>query len=228
MIAAETHVSLFYTVALKGDLALLPRLFTFLSRERATVRGLSLLVDMGCACAPEAWICQATAGRGMLVAMDGMGYDAFHVGVRDPLYQVPYIVEGLQRLIVTRFAAGPWSVRLNRQGVLVGFANGTQMARAAADLPDVDLLIGLRYTDHAVMQAEWRAPQRWLLFDCGDGQTQVGRLDLTLLPEPPYINVQGHTALTMPEGTPPDPTISGVIEFVQSEARYAEQKREKS
>ncbi len=228
MIAAETHLSLFYTVALKGDLALLPRLFTFLSRQRAAVRGLSFLVDMGCACAPEAWICQATAGRGMLVAMDGMGYDAFHVGVRDPLYRAPHIIEGLQRLIVTRFAAGGWSVQVERGGVRVGFANAAQMARAAADLPDVDLLIGLRYTDQAVMQLEWQAGQRRLLFDCGERQSQIGRLDLTLLPEAPYLTVQGHAALSLPEGTPPDPTISGVIEFVQSEARYAERKREGS
>ncbi|MCS6870028.1 MAG: hypothetical protein NZ571_01075 [Anaerolineae bacterium] len=228
MITVETRVSLFYTVALNGDLACLPRLFTFLSRARAAVQGIPLLVDMGCACAPSAWICQATNGRGMLVAMDSMGYDAFHVGARDPLYRAPQIIEGLQRLVVTRFAAGPWSARVSKRGVQIGFANGAQMARAAAELSDVDLLIGLRYTDQTVIQPEWRAPQRWLLFDCGDAQTQLGRLDLTLLPEPPYVRAESHVALQLPEDTPPDPTISGVIEFVQSEARYAEQKRDRA
>ncbi|MFQ3535660.1 MAG: hypothetical protein SNJ58_07270 [Aggregatilineales bacterium] len=228
MLEAEVRISLFYTVALKGDLARLPRIFTFLNRARAASGRLPLLVDMGCTCAPEAWICQATAGRGMLVAMDSMGYDAFHVGVRDPLYQAPHIIEGLQRLILTGFAAGPWSARVSRQGVQIGFANGAQMARAAADLPDVDLLIGLRYTEQEVIQAEWRAPQRWLLFDCGVEQAHIGRLDVVLLPEAPYLSVQGHSRLNLPDETPPDPTISGVIEFVQREARYAERRREGS
>jgi hypothetical protein len=226
MIEATTHVSLFYTVALKGDIALLPRLFTFLNRERAAVQGVSLLVDMGCACAPEAWICRATDGRAMLVAMDGMGYDAFHVGVRDPLYQTPHLVERLQHLIVTRFAAGPWSARIERQGVQIGLVNGAQMARAAAELPTADLLIGLRYTDQATAEVAWRAPQRWLLFDCGDGSI-IGRLDLKLSPIAPYLEVISQRALTLPENTPPDPTISGVVDFVQSEARHAEQRRDR-
>ncbi|PJF36819.1 MAG: hypothetical protein CUN49_03475 [Candidatus Thermofonsia Clade 1 bacterium] len=228
MLTAETHISLFYTVALKGNLALLPRLFTFLSRERAAVQGLSLLVDMGCACTPEAWICQATDGRAMLVAMDSMGYDAFHIGARDPLYQAPHIVEALQRLIVTRFAAGPWSVLVKRQGVQVALANGAQMARAAAELPEADLLIGLRYSEQAAVQAEWQAPQRRLLFDCGETHAQIGRLDVKIAPTAPYIELIAHRALTLPDHTPPHPTISGVIDFVQSEARYAERKRRRS
>lgn len=227
MIEAVTHVSLFYTAALKGNLALLPRLFTFLSRERAAAQGISFLVDMGCACVPEAWICRATDGRAMLVAMDSMGYDAFHIGARDPLYQMPHIVEQLRRLVVTGFAAGPWSTQVNRHGVRVGLVNGAQMARAAAEMPALDLLIGLRYTEQAAIHAEWRTSQRWLLFDCGEGNT-IGRLDLKLLPTTPYLEVISQQALTLPEHTPPDPTISGVIEFVQSEARHAEQRREKS
>jgi hypothetical protein len=225
VLTQPTPLSLFYTAALHGDLALLPRLFTFLRQQRAAVQGISLLVDMGCACTPEAWICQATDGRGMLVAMDGMGYDAFHVGVRDPLYRRPDLIEGLQRLIVTGFAAGPWSAVINRQGLHICFANGAQMARAAAEAPLADVLIGLRYTDQAVIQAEWRAPQRWVFLDCGDEQRHIGRVDLTLLPDAPYIKVLGQTALGLPEGTPPDPTMTGVIDFVQSEARYAERKR---
>lgn len=225
MLTQPISLSLFYTAALHGDLALLPRLFTFLRQQRAAVQGISLLVDMGCACIPEVWICHATNGRGMLVAMDGMGYDAFHVGVRDPLYQRPDLIEGLQRLIVTRFAAGPWSATIDRQGLRICFANGAQMARAAAEVPDADLLIGLRYTDQAVIQAEWRAPQRWVFLDCGDRQQHLGRVDLTLLPEAPYVEVVGQTTLSLPEDTPPDPTMTGVIDFVQSEARYAERKR---
>jgi hypothetical protein len=226
MIEAITQVSLFYTVALKGDMALLPRLFTFLNRERSAVQGISLLVDMGCACAPEAWICRATDGRAMLVAMDGMGYDAFHIGARDPLYQTPHIVEQMQRLIVTRFAAGPWSALIERQGVRIGLVNGAQMARAAAELSTADLLIGLRYTDQTTVEIAQRAPQRQLLFDCGDSSS-IGRLDLKVLPTAPYLEVISQRALTLPEDTPPDPTISSVVDFVQSEAHHAEQKRGK-
>src|SRR5512142_2385980 len=109
MLTEPTPVSLLYTAALEGRLALLPRLLTRIKQERAAIHGIPLLVDLGRSCTADAWICEATGGRGMLVAMDAMGYDAFHIGPQDMLYTQPAAVDQLRAVIQTPLAAGPWT-----------------------------------------------------------------------------------------------------------------------
>src|SRR5688572_11191390 len=72
-------LDLLYTGNLRGDLDLLPRLYTFIERIEQE-RGIKpLRLDLGEACAPDNWHCQATEGRSMPVALDGMGFHAANV-----------------------------------------------------------------------------------------------------------------------------------------------------
>src|SRR5947207_2242866 len=110
-----TPVTLLYTASLGGRLTLLPKLFTQIRHERANAPGPVLLVDLGRSCVPDSWVCHVTGGRAMLVAMDAMGYDAFHIGPLDYLYTQPGTVQQLGETLLTQFAAGPWSSKITRQ-----------------------------------------------------------------------------------------------------------------
>ncbi len=216
-----TAVTLLYTAALDGRLELLPRLFTRIRQERATVKGITLLVDLGRSCVPGTWICDATGGRGMLVSMDAMGYDAFHLGPQDMLYTQPALVQALRSVILTPFAAGPWVAKVQRAGMTFVFASTLDSNEQA------DLTVALRLSDSDQVEASWSGTRRTLLLDPGwlEPEPLLGRLDLVLLAEPPYIAVERRTQLVLPSDLPPDPSMAGVIEFVESEARYAERKR---
>lgn len=226
-IAQITPLRILYTAALHGRLDQLPYLFTLIRQERASAVGPTVLVDLGRSCAAEAWICAATQGRGMLVAMDAMGYDAFHIGQVDALYAYPALVQQIKQVIATPLAAGPWHATTTRQGVQVCWYN------AAASMPTAatDLAVGLRLSDAAQLLIEGDGSCRRLLLDAGlasestESAPIIGRIDIHLLPDPPYIQLQDHARLTIPTAIWPDPTVAGVIEFVESEARYAARKR---
>jgi hypothetical protein len=67
--------TLLYTAGLRGDLDLLPKLYTFLKALRGEF-GASHLVDLGDSCAEGIWHCDATDGRSLLIGLDAMGYTA--------------------------------------------------------------------------------------------------------------------------------------------------------
>jgi hypothetical protein len=215
-------VTLLYTAALAGRLALLPQLLTRIHQERAAIDGIPLLVDLGRSCASDVWICEATGGRGMLVAMDAMGYDAFHIGPEDMLYTQPALVQQLRTVIQTPLAAGPWKAVVQRSERVFVFAATDNVADQAADL-----VVTLRLSSTPQVKLGWRESHRTLFFDPGwfSSEPLLGRLDLVLLPEPPYIEMLNQAQLALPPDLRPDPTMTGVVEFVQSEARYAERKR---
>ncbi len=214
-------VTLLYTTALAGRLSLLPQLLTRIRQERTTVGpdGITLLVDLGRSCVPGGWLCDMTEGRGMLVAMDAMGYDAFHLGPQDMLYTRPMQVQQLRGVIQTQLAAGPWIAKVSRRDMTFAFAS-----RLGVPV-DADLTTILRLSDTPQAEALWQESRRIVLLDAGwlDPEPLLGRLDIALTPEPPYIRVMNQARLTLPPDTLPDPTITSVIEFVESEARYAEQ-----
>jgi hypothetical protein len=214
-------VSLLYTAALEGRLAFLPQLFTRIRQEQASAAGITLLADLGRSCAPDAWICDATGGRAMLVAMDAMGYDVFHIGPQDMLYTQPVVVEQLRGVIQTQLAAGPWIGIVSRAGQVFVFASRLNVRRPA------DLTIALRLGDQPVAEAAWDGTRRTLLLDAGwtASEPLLGRLDMALMPESPYIEITNQVQLSFPPDLPADPTIRGVIEFVESEAHHAEKKR---
>jgi hypothetical protein len=77
-------LTLLYTANLRGDLALLPRLYTLLRTLRTEAAGGRVLtLDAGGSCAPDVWHCAATGGRSTLIVLDAMGYDAANVAALD-------------------------------------------------------------------------------------------------------------------------------------------------
>src|SRR5262249_32621243 len=99
------------------------------------------------------------------------------------------------------------------------FGSSTEIR--ATELPT--LAVTLRQSDFPQATAEWKNDRRTLLLDAGGDQSSalLGRLDLTLLPEAPYIQIDSQVALEISPDLAPDPTITSVIEFVESEAhRY--------
>jgi hypothetical protein len=223
MLEQDTAITLIYTAALEGRIALLPTLFTRIKQERHPDQ-ISLLVDLGRSCATDTWICEATEGRGMLVAMDAMGYDAFHIGPQDALYTQPALVQQIRQIIATPLAAGPWLGKVTRKGLTFVFANAAALSPRTET---ADLTIGLRLSDEARLEVT-ADPRKRILWLDGGRPTQtplIGRVDVCLLPDAPFIEITDHKLLDLPDDLPPDPTISGAIEFVESEARYALKKR---
>src|SRR5260221_5233819 len=228
MLTEPTTVMLLYTAALGGRVDLLPRLMTRIRQERLAHTGPALLVDLGRSCDVASWICEATDGRGMLVAMDAMGYDAFHIGPADSLYRQPSTVQQLRQVIQTQLAAGPWSGKATRKGLVIRFAarldviipNGSQEEAA-------DLLVVLQLGNFPRADVESDGIVRILTLDGGWMRSEplLGRLDITLTAEPPYIALVSQQQLDLSAKLVPDPGIAGIVEFVKSEAQAATRKR---
>lgn len=231
MIERAQHVSILYTASLLGQIERLPRLFTRIKQERAAAAAQEnavVLVDLGRSCREDVWLCAATGGRAMLVAMDAMGYDAFHIGALDMLYAQPALVAQLRNIVVTRFAAGPWYVDVKRRDVLIRLANAQQLDTAAIPGDEsADLIVGLRLAETADMRAEHTGQDRvvWLQGAASDAEDHdapvLGRVDILLTPDAPYVTLESTTWLRSEGNDAPDPTISGVVDFVLSEARAA-------
>jgi hypothetical protein len=133
-------------------------------------------------------------------------------------------VQQIKQVIATPLAAGPWTATAMRQGHSFLFANANAL-RLPADLPA--LLIALRLSTQPAIQITHDSGQRLLLLDAGlpADPPVFGRIEVVLLPEAPFIEIINHTRLAILTDALPDPIISGVIEFVTSEARLAEKKR---
>ncbi|HRE46292.1 MAG TPA: hypothetical protein PLD47_01080 [Aggregatilineales bacterium] len=227
MISEPTGIRILYTACLRGRIDLLPSLHTFLTTQR-TER--TILVDLGQSCAVGSWICEVTGGRGMLVAMDALGYDGFHIGRADALYHYPEMVVKMKEIVMTPFIAGTWAGSATRGGVKIGLYNAAALERVAITLdPHTDLHLLLSLDRTAEMTANLLQGERLVSLAClptaPTTAPLIGQLDLELLPNPPGIRVVNQRPLAIPPETPPHPTISGVVEFVLSEARQAEQKR---
>ncbi|MCC7206993.1 MAG: hypothetical protein IT323_06780 [Anaerolineae bacterium] len=228
MIERARHVSILYSASLNGQIDLLPRLFTQLKHERASADPARavVLVDLGQSCRADAPPCALTGGRAMLVAMDAMGYDAFHIGALDMLYAQPALVAQLRNIVMTRFAAGPWYVDVKRRDALIRLVNAQQLDPAAVPGDeDADLVVGLRLADAEAIRTEYTGRERllWLQGAASDAHDRptLGRVDVTLTPDAPFITLDSSTRLPSEGQYAPDPTISGVVDFVLSEARAA-------
>jgi hypothetical protein len=222
---SEHTVSIFYTACLRGQLTLLPKLYQYIAEQR-NVPHPTMLIDLGQSCMAGAWICQATGGRGMLVAMDAMGYDAFHIGPLDTLYHYPELVLKIQQVVATPFAAGPWRAHIQRLGNNALLVNGRNLPQTVAEQHiTTDLIVGLGLVEPTQESFKvWVEGDKRLahmLVGANPNGFRVGRLDIQY--DAQDISAQ-HTVLTMPPDIPPHPSMIGVLEFVESEARQAERK----
>lgn len=191
-----------YTGGLGGDLALLPRLYTFIRQLRARASAASptartLLLDQGGACAAGVWHCAVTDGRSALVALDGMGFDA----ARNDGYAPP---DAKDRLGPTVNIA---IVEPGRPFVRDGIAVCADDARPAP------LTIDLRPAGRSFLAGNVLHLEQIAHGQVGEVQLEAGRL----------VEAAVHH---LPPGMPPDPTISGIVDFILAEARLAQKRRD--
>ncbi len=198
-------LTLRYSADIAGDLALLPRLFTFLQRLKAAEGQGALLLDLGGSCADSVWHCRATGGRSALIVLDGMGYHAANVEGALDADSRARLAQQVTLALVDRH--NHWRYRrTSGREVIVAL-------QPAA--PDERLQIALRPA------ASTRLDGKILRLQAVS-RGQVGEAVVDLHGAPQLVSATVHE---MPPDTPPNPSIAGAVEFVEAEARLFARKR---
>ncbi len=201
----EAPLTILYSHRLRGDLALLPRLYTFIERLKAehSEPGRALLLDLGDSCASEVFPCALTGGRSTLIALDAMGYDA--ANVRGALAQDDRARLEAMFLNITLIDEAH---HLEKHGAVVGHPT----ASAASAL----------YVEIDPAETTTLANGRLRLAGIDGGQVGMARLDGD---DVSGWRLAAQGVFTMPPDVRPTPTISGIIEMILSEARYAQKRQ---
>ena len=190
-------ITVLYTHNLRGDLDLLPRLFTFIQKLRTGIARKSVLVDLGESCAPEVWPCAITGGRSTLLALDAMGYDAANVtGV----------------------------LSAESRGKLTGQIMMALVDEEHSHTKDDVFFTTHPEDDGALFQiilapAETTTLEGRTLRLAGIKGGQVGVAKV-------MSGSAQYEVHAVPPNTPSDATIAGVVDFIRSEARYYEKKQD--
>lgn len=195
-------LTLRYSANISGDLALLPRMFTFLQRLGTAQGAGALLLDLGGTCSGEAWHCRATGGRSALIVLDGMGYHAANVEGALDADNREKLAEQVTMALVD--AAQDWSYRVppvSDPSIVVALRPRESNAR---------LQIALKPA------AETRLDGNILRLRAV-GAGQIGEAVVDLRGGPRLVSAATHA---LPSDTPPNPSIAGAVEFVEAEARY--------
>lgn len=154
----------------------------------------TFLIDLGASCTPEVWPCGITGGRAVLVVLDAIGYDAANVSGF-------LTAEGRQKL----------KENYLRMVLVDEQTPHTTETFAFGPTPDAPLTI----SQQSAPQMSWISDKHLTLQTLTAGQVgQVRFEDGT-----PQTTIHQIDA-----NTPPDATISGVVDFVISEAAYFEKR----
>lgn len=197
---------LLYTAHIAGDLALLPRLFSFIQRLKAEAPAPALLLDLGRSCSADVWHCRVTGGRSTLVALDGMGYQAANVaGLLDSEERDKLARQVTMALVDER---RDWHFQLPDCDAGI-FAR----LRPRADGARLQILLA---------PAEATRIEGNALYLQAVGAGQVGEAALDLRDAPRLISARKYD---MPPDSPPNPSIAATVEFVEAEARLLAKKR---
>jgi hypothetical protein len=197
-------LTIFYTQDLAGDLPRMARLYSLIEALRARC-GSALLLDLGGHCRADVWHCAVTEGRSALLALDSMGYHAANAAdLTEPARQklLGLVTMGLvseQR--AWRYHVPP----VVDEGIVVSLA----------PVPALRLNIILSPSDHTHLV---------------DGALRLGRVSAWTvgvaqvdLRHPPRVTSIDAHPLT--DASPPDPTISAVVELILEEAEGLRQRR---
>lgn len=202
----EQVITILYTQNIEGDLDSLPRMSTVLQRLRREASDERvLLLDMGRACVSESADCEATEGRAALMVLDAIGVDAANVTgylsdtardkLRDNLMDIA-LADTVHPFVADKIAFADVPPPAHPHTLHIGFATGEQTRLAPVEH------MGFVYT--LTLQTIARNT-------IGRARVHVSLTDTRLL----AFDVHPVSA-----STPPDPTISGAVEFVRDEVRY--------
>lgn len=231
----EASITVLYTGNLRGDLALLPRMYSFIKQLRAHYSeeavtlceddpapanpiGKVLLLDLGDSCSPDVWHCEITGGRSTLVVLDGMGYDAANVS--------GFLANDAREKLgdMLRLALVDEAHEWMHEGIVVTSTpseNGentipaSQNVKGAEDEVRLTVLLQPAAATHFEHNVLTLAPVE-------AGQIGVARLCTKKYP----YELEEHTIFDLPRRTQPDPTIAGIVDFVISEAKYTQKRRQ--
>ncbi|MEP7292143.1 MAG: hypothetical protein ABI835_10180 [Chloroflexota bacterium] len=213
----ETPLTILYTHNLRGDLDVLPRLYNFQRQlkalyaedvvpvcadDPASAPGRVLLLDLGESCAAAVWHCAVSGGRSTLVLLDGMGYHAARVSDA-PAFRAK-MGEGVSMALVDE--AHPHVI----DDVLI-----TPLPAAG------DYTLQIMLTPAETTQLDGNC----LYLAALNSSQQIGAAHLAQIVG--RWTLTAHEIHDLPRRTLPDPTIAASVDFVLSEARYA-QKRHSS
>lgn len=219
-------LTVLYTVSLRGQLTMLPRLYSLIRRERESLQTPGLLFDLGESCTPDVWLCEASAGRAMLVAMDSMGYDAFHLGAHEPLAGDPLTLGKLRDTMLTPVLTPDRPLALSKGDAAERVFN-ISVISGEMSAPPTDRVFDLSIRlEHGAEQVSASSNQVLLVDQWTAPSLMLGRLDLIVSETAPRVIISAHQRQPVPPDFPADPTISSVIEFVESEARYVTRKKQ--
>lgn len=200
---ALSQLTIFYTAHIQGDLALLPRLYTYMQQQMTALSVKPLLLDLGQSCVPDVWPCGITGGRSTLIVLDGMGYHAANVeGV---------LAEGerykLSGAISLGLVDARYSWRYNVPPV-----QDDDIVVSSQPTPAMGLNIVLQPASATTLQDR-------VLHLQSVQKRQLGIVSVNLTGEPALL---AQNILDMPPNLSPDATISAAVSFVEDEARYLE------
>ncbi len=201
----ETPLSLtlLYTANLRGNIASLPRLFTLMQRLQAEQAN-SLILDLGRACDDAAWHCQQTGGRSMLIVLDGMGYHAANIaGTLDD--------QGRQKL------ASQVTMALVNEAHC--WQHTIHQYLITATLRPKEGVAGLQV---CLTPADCTCLTSGVLYLQELGTGQIGKVKIELADA---ARITSNCCHDLAPDTPPNPSITAAVEFVESEARLFQRKQ---
>ncbi len=206
MLAEFSTVTLLYTANIKGNLHLLPRLFTLIQQQHRAAKGPVFLFDVGDTCARESWVCQATHGRAPFLVLDSMGYDGAIIGGGEEVPIPPSALRQLAGDMLMKAIIWDRAKPVTRHGITLTVAPGR------AEVPDdAGPVIRVDRTSSALPTPGDSPP---VLRDVTQGA--IVAITMTW----PAWTVAAAQVFTISERTPVDPTIAAVVELVESEARH--------
>lgn len=202
------NLTILYTSNIRGDIHMLPRLYTFMQTLKPDERQGTLLLDLGNACAEDVWHCEVTRGRSTLIVLDGMGYHCANVEL-DPISRAKteeVVTMGLA------YKGHDWAYHIPPVT--------DDSIRVAVD-PSVDEILRLQidltpdaqtHIEHGILRLQ----------DVNAGQIGLVLIDLNTT----TATITSATVHDLPAGTPPNPSIVASVEFVEEEARYFQKKQD--
>jgi hypothetical protein len=200
-------LTLLYTANIRGDIHMLPRLYTFMQTLKPTERQGTLIFDLGNSCADEVWHCAITQGRSTLIVLDGMGYHAVNV--------VDSLDTTYREKIADRVTMGLVDDSHTWRYHIPPVTDETIQATLNPSELSCRLQICLSPTESTHIE-----DNTLYLADIPAKYIGIVNIDLSDSPIITHQDVQ-----ELPADTPPNPTIVASVEFVESEARYFQKKQ---
>ena len=200
-------LTILYTANIQGDIHMLPRLYTFLQTLKPVQRQGTLIFDLGNSCNDEVWHCRVTQGRSTLIVLDAMGYHAANIdklldrATREKIAGT--ITMGLVDASHSWFYHIPPIIDETIQAVF-------------------NQVNGLHRLQICLSSAKSTYIEEHILYLEDIPVRHIGVVTVDLTNSPILTNQSVHT---LPENTPPNPTIVASVEFVESEAHYFQKKQ---